>query len=124
MLGLRNMSEPEIETDLLLRAHSSNGLPASVNWVQEGKVSGVKDQKQCGSCWAFSTTGSLESAYAIAKGTKATELFSEQQLVDCSWKYKNLGCNGGWYYYAWNYLQDFPDLPLRCHHWRRLWTKH
>jgi len=57
-------------------------VPANVDWRKEGKVSPVKDQGQCGSCWAFSTTGSLEAVGAI-QGS-GLESFSEQQLVDCS----------------------------------------
>eukprot|EP01038_Epipyxis_sp_PR26KG_P008607 gene8607-11631_t len=71
-------------------------LPASVDWTTTGAVTGVKDQGQCGSCWSFSTTGSLEGAYKI-KGNALTS-FSEQHLVDCD-TYKNggkdMGCNGG-----------------------------
>ena len=40
-------------------------LPASWNWVSQGKVSAIQDQGQCGSCWAFSATASAESAVAI-----------------------------------------------------------
>merc|ERR1712025_989649 len=67
-------------------------LEDAVDWVQRGAVNPIKNQGQCGSCWAFSTVGTLESAYQISQGT----LFSlaEQQLVDCD-KSDN-GCSGGW----------------------------
>jgi len=71
-------------------------LPTSINWVEYGAVSPVKDQGQCGSCWSFSTTGALEGAYYIK--TNKLQLFSEQQLVDCETLRnggKDMGCNGG-----------------------------
>jgi C1A family cysteine protease len=71
-------------------------IPESINWVNIGAVTPVKDQGQCGSCWSFSTTGAIEGAYFIKTGT--LETFSEQQLVDCD-NYlnggKDLGCKGG-----------------------------
>lgn len=63
----------------------------------------MKDQSSCGSCWAFSAVGALESAYALKGNTLTT--FSEQQLVDCSWGFGNEGCNGGWMDQAFNYLK-------------------
>ena len=76
----------------------------SVNWVEAGAVTPVKDQGSCGSCWAFSTTGSLEGAHYVATGELLS--FSEQQLVDCAYlKYGNLGCNGGLQEYAYNYYE-------------------
>lgn len=71
-------------------------LPSSVNWIDDGAVSPVKDQGQCGSCWSFSTTGAIEGAYYIK--TNKLQLFSEQQLVDCDTIRnggKDMGCNGG-----------------------------
>lgn len=77
--------------------------PASVDWVKAGKVNGVKNQGQCGSCWAFSVVAATESGYAIS-GNNLVSL-SEQQLVDCASPYGPQGCNGGWMDDALRYIQ-------------------
>ena len=63
----------------------------SVDWRIENKVSSVKNQGECGGCWAFSSVGAIESAWAI-KHNILYDL-SEQELIDCS--SKNNGCEGG-----------------------------
>ena len=79
----------------------SNAAPDAYDWRDYGRVSPVKDQASCGSCWAFSTIANLEGLYYAKKGVMKT--FSEQMLVDCDTS--DSGCNGGLMQYAFTWLK-------------------
>jgi len=98
----------------LFKPHSDEALPAASvalprksaegikmhDWREQNVVTPVKDQGQCGSCWAHSAVETLESAFAMA-GHDLTSL-SVQQVVSCDNGNGDMGCQGGWYYTAWD----------------------
>jgi len=85
-------------------------LPKTVDWRTKKAVSYVKDQGQCGSCWAFSTSGAIEGSNAIS--SKKLTVLTEQQIIDCSWAapYNNEGCDGGDMRSAMQYLIDIQGM--------------
>ncbi|CRG96203.1 cysteine proteinase, putative [Plasmodium gallinaceum] len=104
---------------------------ASFDWRELGGVTPVKDQQTCGSCWAFSSVGAVESQYAIRRNEHVS--LSEQQLVDCS--SDNYGCNGGYIPLAFEYMikdgglcsaEEYPYVdvtPEMCYR-KKCKTKH
>ena len=105
MLGLKNMEMPVFDA-VYEEAEPVDGLPTNWDWRQGGKVTPVKNQGSCGSCWAFSAIEAVESAWMLAGNE--TEIMSTQELVDCTLSpvTENEGCGGGWYFWSYDWLKD------------------
>ena len=75
-------------------------------------VHAIRDQAQCGSCWAFGATETLSDRFCIASGEKVDVVLSPEDLVACDgW---NLGCNGGILPWAWSYLTTSGAVSDSC----------
>jgi hypothetical protein len=81
-------------------------MPTDFDWRPLGAVTGIKNQKQCGSCWSFSTAQDIEGTHFLATGNLTS--YSEQQLVACD--IYNDGCDGGWPYAAMQYVAKTGGL--------------
>lgn len=118
-LGLKRINSQS--NDVEFTDNSDVNAPDSIDWREKGAVNPVKDQGQCGSCWAFSAVAAIEGAYAL----KYKKLYSlaEQQFVDCDTgaddDEHNQGCNGGDMGLAFDYananaIEQGSDYPYHA----------
>merc|ERR1719265_1285334 len=101
-------TETRGEQELFNANANVTAAPATADWRPKGAVTPVKDQGDCGSCWAYSTTEQIESNYQLA-GNALTE-FSPQQIISCD--KSDLGCNGGDTVTAYKYVKKAGGMAL------------
>jgi len=94
----------------LLKPTPLAAAPESFDWRPKGAVTPIKDQGQCGSCWAFSVTENIESMWMIAKGLTNSTMtpLAPQQVVDCD--KSDYGCDGGNPPTAYDYIKEAGGL--------------
>jgi len=90
-----------ISSPKLSSTQKSHSLPKSVDWRERGAVNPIQNQKDCGSCWAFSAVCAMEGRYAVKSGNLLK--FSESQVVDCD--SNDNGCKGGLPWNVYPYYQ-------------------
>jgi C1A family cysteine protease len=108
-----NYVRPPVKTDFTGKpnARGCNPDPTNYDWNSCGVITPVYNQGQCGSCWAFSATETIESYFALA-GNQLTQLAMEQ-IVDCDTQGQDQGCNGGFPSGAYQYVESAGGIePL------------
>ncbi|MED6139206.1 hypothetical protein PIB30_081709 [Stylosanthes scabra] len=91
--GFKGHMSSSVERTTTFKYANVTAVPDTVDWRQKGAVTPIKNQEQCGCCWAFSAVAATEGINKLKTGTLIS--LSEQELVDCDTAGEDQGCEGG-----------------------------
>ncbi|GAA0158772.1 cysteine protease [Lithospermum erythrorhizon] len=91
-----------------------SAIPSSMDWRSKGAVTPIKDQGQCGCCWAFSAVAATEGINQLSTGKLVS--LSEQELVDCDTSGEDQGCGGGLMDDAFNFIAKNHGLTTESNY--------
>ncbi|KAH6770204.1 senescence-associated gene 12 protein [Perilla frutescens var. hirtella] len=111
--GYKVGSHPKPPKASSFRYANVTAVPSSIDWRKKGAVTAVKDQGQCGCCWAFSAVAATEGINQLTTGNLIS--LSEQELVDCDTS-EDQGCNGGLMDYAFQYIISNKGLTTESNY--------
>ncbi|KAA3453112.1 ervatamin-B-like [Gossypium australe] len=102
--GYKMQDNPIMPESTSFMYENLSDVPTNFDWRDQGAVTPIKNQGQCGCCWAFSAVAAVEGIIQIKTGKLIS--LSEQQLLDCSTNGGNQGCSGGWMMNAFEYISQ------------------
>ncbi|KAL2494889.1 Senescence-specific cysteine protease SAG12 [Forsythia ovata] len=112
--GYKMSSYKKSNGETSFRFKNVTAIPSSMDWRKKGAVTGVKDQGQCGCCWAFSAVAAMEGINQLTMGKLIS--LSEQELVDCDTSGEDQGCNGGLMDNAFEFILDNHGLTTESNY--------
>ncbi|KAL2458506.1 Senescence-specific cysteine protease SAG12 [Abeliophyllum distichum] len=112
--GYKMSSYKKSTGETSFRFENVTAIPSSMDWRKKGAVTGVKDQGQCGCCWAFSAVAAMEGINQLTMGKLIS--LSEQELVDCDTSGEDQGCNGGLMDNAFEFILDNHGLTTESNY--------
>ncbi|KAF5204890.1 Senescence-specific cysteine protease sag39 [Thalictrum thalictroides] len=110
--GLKKASKPKSSASF--RYENVKAVPSTMDWRKKGAVTPIKDQGQCGCCWAFSAVAAMEGINQLSTGKLIS--LSEQELVDCDTSGEDQGCEGGLMDDAFEFIQHNKGLATEANY--------
>eukprot|EP00239_Pterosperma_sp_CCMP1384_P001225 CAMPEP_0197847712 /NCGR_PEP_ID=MMETSP1438-20131217/6880_1 /TAXON_ID=1461541 /ORGANISM="Pterosperma sp., Strain CCMP1384" /LENGTH=316 /DNA_ID=CAMNT_0043459717 /DNA_START=107 /DNA_END=1057 /DNA_ORIENTATION=- len=107
---VEDLLTPEMKYDHIKDEDIPASFDARTQWPHA--IHPIRNQQQCGSCWAFSASEVLSDRFTIASGGKVDVVLSPEDMVSCD--KTDMGCQGGQLPNAWNYLVNTGIVPDKC----------